>query len=466
MKYLLLLALTVSSQAVSEPFQLGQPEPFKPTIITEAIEHGLLHPTTLTLAESDQHALLNAAIGDAVRIEAFAQLSEGPTKAAFKLSRVALYDDGASMQVLDFGVETRRLTPSRLFFLGHDGVKDIGLAIDPMTGSVSGAVRQGAQTLALAGTLNTLEAKMVDRQNDPSDGAFTCENDLHTMDIGAKATTTLPSVRDLAAVKGANPSFVGTIAIDTDTEFLSDKFGNDTSAAQAWIEDLFLKMNVFYERDVDLRLLIGTTFLRTGSDPYTDTTIDIGILNEFGEEWRQNHQDVDRLFAAMLSGRGVGANAFSGIAWVGSNSTTTYCNDGFMNMGNTVGGFSFNGIGANRTTTNTAQFVGHEIGHNLGSVHTHCYTPPIDMCYASEGGCYAGPLSCPATMSGNGTIMSYCHFSAMNGGAACGTNDEEFHPTVVGKFSSNIANDLLPINGNGQCIMNFDDDLIFESRFE
>lgn len=50
--------------------------------------------------------------------------------------------------------------------------------------------------------------------------------------------------------------------------------------------------------------------------------------------------------------------------------------------------------------------ITHEIGHNSGSPHTHCYVPEIDQCYNLEPGCYAGATSLPP---GGGTIMSYCH---------------------------------------------------------
>src|SRR5690606_38702621 len=58
------------------------------------------------------------------------------------------------------------------------------------------------------------------------------------------------------------------VAIDTDNEFMNLRFGNDTGAAANWIADLFATMNLMYIDDLNVRLLQGTTFLRTAPDPY------------------------------------------------------------------------------------------------------------------------------------------------------------------------------------------------------
>ena len=96
----------------------------------------------------------------------------------------------------------------------------------------------------------------------------------------------------------------------------------------------------------------------------------------------------------------------SGIAWVAG----SVCGSG--------SDYSFNQISANGSWLwGDTLIVGHEIGHNMGSPHTHCYSNPApDRCYAGEG-CYSGATSCPASQTINGvanvtgTLMSYCHLS-------------------------------------------------------
>jgi hypothetical protein len=246
------------------------------------------------------------------------------------------------------------------------------------------------------------------------------------------------------------------VAVDTDSEWL-DGFGDNTATAMKWITDLFLAMNVFYERDVETRLLIGDVTLRTGSDPYTETSSGFAKLNEFGQHWMENMGHVERQFAALFSGRDISSYGFSGIAWV-----NLYCDYGRWQKNRTevVGSFSYNAIGRSRTAANTAHFVGHELGHNMGSPHTHCYSSPVDQCYSGESSsCYSGPTACPA--DGSGTVMSYCH-----GLAGCRSNSE-FHPTVQTRLENLLAEELV-----AGCILPYEEaeeakeEEIFRSDFE
>jgi hypothetical protein len=81
-------------------------------------------------------------------------------------------------------------------------------------------------------------------------------------------------------------------------------------------------------------------------------------------------------------------------------------------------------------THGDAGLVAHELGHNFGSHHTHCYSPPIDECYAGEGGCYVGETSCPG--GGPGTLMSYCHVKG------CGKT-HDFHPRVISHLETDMG---------------------------
>ena len=242
------------------------------------------------------------------------------------------------------------------------------------------------------------------------------------------------TARSLSAVTaGSGITYQAEVAIDTDSEWMAGK-GNSPGTAMNFITDLFLAMNVFYERDMETRLLVGNVTLRIITDPYTVATGPSAQLDEFAQYWRINQGSVERDFATMFSGRNILPYYFSGIAWIDQ-----YCKKGYaQGGGRTVGSYSFNAIGTNRTPANTAVLVGHELGHNMGSPHTHCYSPEIDQCFAGESeGCYSGAVFCPA--GGKGTIMSYCHVSANSGGAGCGTSNSQFHSDVQDLIKSRLA---------------------------
>jgi metallopeptidase family M12-like protein/IPT/TIG domain-containing protein len=254
------------------------------------------------------------------------------------------------------------------------------------------------------------------------------------------------------AKAGISSLHTATVAVDTDNQIMTNKFGNNTTTAANYIASLFAQMNVIYERDLLVRLLVGTTFLRTTPDPYTvndvapyDDSLNSNKLFELTNYWSANQGGITRAIALMLSGRGGGGAA--GVAWINA-----LCNTGF--------GYAFSRVFTSGTTPNFGDLLvtAHEIGHNFGSPHTHCYntlglTNP-DNCYAGEGpnGCFGGTPSCPApaTYSGianvTGTLMSYCH---LLGGCS---SSLVFHPTSVNYLDDII---LSHTTGGGACIIPF-----------
>ena len=259
-----------------------------------------------------------------------------------------------------------------------------------------------------------------------------------------------------------------TVAVDTDNEFNHKKFSNDTGEAADWIADLFAEMIVLYERDLDLRLLQGDTTFRLDIDPsptydddpyfLTGSPADQSHLTEFGNYWSANMGSVDRTFAMLLSGKATSDTFSSGIAWV----------DGYCEKQSNNGGYSVTQVflASWVSVSNDAQVIAHELGHNLGSPHTHCYggidgnPSPVDICFACENSCYSGTVSCPP--GGQGTLMSYCHVSwnPPSCAATCGQNDALLHARVAA-FMDGFVTDHTP-----WCVEVVDLDQIFTDGFE
>jgi hypothetical protein len=219
--------------------------------------------------------------------------------------------------------------------------------------------------------------------------------------------------------KGLSTLHTAVIAVDTDNELMSQKFSNNTTAATDYVADLFVRMNVTYERDLNVRLLQGDTILRIATDPYEQSSsgnADYAKLDEFRDYWVATYTDIDRALAIMLSGKQGGSSSASGIAWLDA-------------LCSSFTGYAFNQVFKVNYNQGDAGLVAHEIGHNFGSHHTHCYDPPIDQCYGAERGCYSGPTSCPG---GPGTLMSYCHLTG------CGKTDD-FHPTVIAHLDIDMS---------------------------
>lgn len=382
-------------------------------------------------------ALLAGGVGEPIRLSAF-PVAPG-RREALELRRYEVYAPGARVRVIDASGEREVPRSPRPQYLGAaslDARVRVGLSVDPETGFVRGLVdgplgrfwvqepEAGSSRHLLVDSEEPQRAAGVRLEETCGSEALPLPDSLDGL------TLRVPGGAEGPETVLGGPTHTAVIAVDTDMELLDEKFSNNTTNASGWIADLFTAMNVAYERDVGLRLLQGETFLRPGSPPYTGDPWSVtgspassAHLSEFGTYWAANNGGVDRVLAMLLSGKSSSSNSASGIAWI----------DGYCESQSSGGGYSINQVFTGNFSS--ATLVAHELGHNFGSPHTHCYVPPVDLCYNAQGGCYAGPVSCPG---GPGTTMSYCHFSPPNG-AGCGQNQLVFHPTVAALFTTLIT---------------------------
>jgi hypothetical protein len=366
------------------------------------------------------------------------------------ITRHEIYAPGARVLRVDAG-GVRELPRSRLvFFWGteaDDPESGISISVDPVSGifesltqSAAGRYQlrplvPGKAGLHLVATAEAfLAGATMGKKPSWHCGEETLVPLLPVPAAAGSDNQTKGVPRDPGAGTASGGFDLATIAIDTDHQFMANKFNNDATQATNYIASLFAAVNVMYERDAQVDLLVGDTILRTSAaaDPYTvndNGDADGNELNEFASYWSTNYGSVKRTLAAMLSGKQPGSNSASGIAWVAG-----LCSSSM--------GYSFNQVFLIDYLTGDAEIFGHELGHNFGSEHTHCYSPPIDHCFAQEAGCYSGPTSCPAVTTINGvtgvtgTMMSYCNFLGN-----CSVS-LVFHPRVVAVLQSNVANAL------------------------
>jgi hypothetical protein len=372
------------------------------------------------------------------------------------LTRRDIYAPDARIVKIDGDREVELPRSRLLFFRGEseDGTR-LGVSLDPDSGQMRG-LSMGPEGLhELVPPEGSRRQQMVVAQGGDRDPrapapSWKCSEEEATIVAGAREFAPAPpSTRSalLAYTKS------GVIAVDTDNEFMNLKFANNTTNATNYIASLFNYINIIYERDLQLHVLQGYTILRvsTTADPYVvndASNADFNELSEFSNYWSAHYGNVKRMSTAMLSGKQPGSGySASGIAWTtGSPSYTVLCG--------TSEAYTFSQVFLFQQDTSgyDVLITAHETGHNMGSVHTHCYNPPADPCYNQETSaswCYSGATSCPAPLvingyHANGTLMSYCQLSP------CGSSTTlAFHPRSLSEY---INGNIAIASGAGGCI--------------
>ena len=177
-----------------------------------------------------------------------------------------------------------------------------------------------------------------------------------------------------------------------------------------------------YAQDLNVHLYMGYFEKYTQDEPsgyFYDGRQPGELLEEFSSDWSRRMNNVDRVTAHLYALiRPVGGSFVGGIAYL----------DQLCNKKN-KGGYGVSTVYLNAgdipgDPNRSNAFVwdvfvaAHEMGHNIGSPHTHnCFwNPPVDTCqlaYAIDGtdGCFSDRALKKVV---NGTIMSYCHLANGN----------------------------------------------------
>ena len=207
-----------------------------------------------------------------------------------------------------------------------------------------------------------------------------------------------PAARPVATAPTLVGFQKGTVIVETDQELLA-LFAGDADAVTSYLVTVFAAFNLIYERDLAFHLSVSEVHVWTTADPWNGPS-PLDQLYQLGDWYHANRPlgTFPRTTVHLISAL---ANQ-GGIAW-----RPGLCTADVMQSGHWVGSYGLSQVHGDYPATAYDLIVAtHEVGHNSGSKHTHCYVPEIDQCYNLEPGCYAGPESLPP---GGGTIMSYCH---------------------------------------------------------
>lgn len=292
------------------------------------------------------------------------------------------------VEVVGKGGKVRRLPlPDRSFFTGRvKGEPDslVVVSVDDR-GARGFALKENGKTFAIGTDLKSVRNSA--RSSSSLPPVFTDEPLI--------APTQSGQFRSQAAQPLAAGQYRRIeLAIETDNELLN-RFSGNSNAVLDYLGRLVAAANAIYQRDLDATIDVVYIRLWETPDPWTGSDTRT-MLEQVQNYWRSNERNRHRDLVHQVSGKsGVG-----GRAW-------------FPGVCSELYGYGVSGV---HGTTDVSRDVWdvhvfcHEIGHNCGSHHTHCYSPPIDMCYGSEPGCYQGPTEDRF----DGEMMSYCRRAVHN----------------------------------------------------
>jgi len=322
-----------------------------------------------------------------------------------ELTRIEPFAADARIVVAGPGGEVEIPRPDAQFFTGSVvGAADsrVFLALSPS--GISGYIVTGAETSIISSGPQGLGETVVYDASGPA--AMAMQVSIPTCSGGIEEPGAQVPPVNTGEVGGGYGARTGEcrvfrVAIETDEEFLAGLFGGNQASATTYVGTLYAAMNDIYTRDVNAAFEISFLRLWSTTDPWTSTSTG-SQLGQYRTFWNSNMGSVTRDLGHYLSGRGLGG----GVAYLAA-----ACGSNAYGLSANLDGFFPYPLVNNSWQNWDIMVVAHEVGHNLGSRHTHepnGFNPPIDGC----GNAYLNPpgvQDCTAADLNIGTIMSYCH---------------------------------------------------------
>jgi len=214
------------------------------------------------------------------------------------------------------------------------------------------------------------------------------------------------------------------VFLECDYRMYTDR-SSQKNQVTTYISGLFNVVKTLYYNEY-ITLEISEIFVWTTPDPFLHTDLQSIIFHY--TSYRKNNFTGN--LAQLVST--YPPQQQGGIAWLG-----TLCQPYNGQSGPHSFAFIYNSFSVLPTYSWSVEVMTHEMGHNLGSPHTHaCQWGPnrntaLDNCQPPEGNlCAPGP-----TPNGGGTIMSYCHLTGV------GINfTKGFGPEPGNLIRSNVEN--------------------------